>query len=157
MLSAMPKIPSASSAFLLLGAPQTPDNTHPRKRVKTWGDGPLRLEEMVSQPTSTRSDPCPESNADDRGWEKLSSEMNILPVLIATWRVHYSPQVGYHNKVDMPLNQKNLTLLIYKTDPALRYRQLLICLKTWLTNQTYINSYIVRLFGLMVYQPFCHF
>ena len=31
------------------------------------------------------------------GWNKLSTEMNILPVLIATGRVHYSPQVGYHN------------------------------------------------------------
>ena len=31
------------------------------------------------------------------GWNKLSTEMNILLVLIATGRVHYSPQVGYHN------------------------------------------------------------
>ena len=29
---------------------------------------------------------------------ELSTEMNILPVLTATGRVHYSPQVGYHNK-----------------------------------------------------------
>ena len=31
------------------------------------------------------------------GRDELHSEMNILPVLIATGRVHYSPQVGYHN------------------------------------------------------------
>ena len=37
----------------------------------------------------------------------LNPEMNILPVLIATGRVHYSPQVGQHNtmKFDMPLNK----------------------------------------------------
>ena len=31
------------------------------------------------------------------GWGKLHTKMNILPVLIATGRVHFSLQVGYHN------------------------------------------------------------
>ena len=52
---------------------------------------------MVSQPASTQPNPCPESNTDDRGWGELTTEMNILPVLIAPGRVHYSPQVGYHS------------------------------------------------------------
>ena len=35
------------------------------------------------------------------GWGKLSTEMNFLPILIATGRVNYSPQVGYHNNNDV--------------------------------------------------------
>ena len=31
------------------------------------------------------------------GWRGLGTEMNIHPVLITAGRVHYSPQVGYHN------------------------------------------------------------
>ena len=44
----LPKIPSAPSAFPLLGAPQAPGNepNPPRKGVKAWGEGPLRPKEI---------------------------------------------------------------------------------------------------------------
>ena len=45
---AFPKMPMAPSAFPLLGAPQAPGNepNPPRKGVKAWGEGPLRLKEI---------------------------------------------------------------------------------------------------------------
>ena len=64
-----------------------------------WEDGPLRPEEMVSQPAGTRPDPCPSQTQPTVAGEK-STEMNILSVLLGTGRVHYSPQVGYHNNIN---------------------------------------------------------
>ena len=31
------------------------------------------------------------------GWGEITTEMNILPILVTTRRVHYSLQVEYHN------------------------------------------------------------
>ena len=45
---ARPKIPSAPSAFPLLGAPQAPGKNLSPKGVKAWWDGPLRPKEISS-------------------------------------------------------------------------------------------------------------
>ena len=45
---AWPKIPSAPSALPLLGAPQAPGNKPNPKGVKSFGDGPLRPEDISS-------------------------------------------------------------------------------------------------------------
>ena len=44
----LPKMPTAPSAFPLLGAPQAPGNepNPPRKGIKAWGEGPLRPKEI---------------------------------------------------------------------------------------------------------------
>ena len=50
-------MPSAPSAFPLLGAPGNEPNP-PRKGVKAWGEGPLRPKEIIQLPRRTWPDLC---------------------------------------------------------------------------------------------------
>ena len=52
---------------------------------------------MVSQPASTRPDPRPNQTWPTEAGGELTTEMNILPILIAIRRVNYSLHVRYRN------------------------------------------------------------
>ena len=70
------------------------------------------------------------------GWGELSTEMNILPVLIATGRVHYSPQVGYHNNIYIYIYiYIDIFIYMYIYTPTYKYRN------------TFTNIYIFFIFA----------
>ena len=58
---------------------ETKSNPNPLLGSKSMEDGPLRPEEMVSQQTSTRPDPKPESNTADRGWGEFHNREDYSP------------------------------------------------------------------------------
>ena len=87
------KMPTAPSAFPLLGTPQAPCNNSP-KGVKAWGQGPLRPKE-ISRYRDTLGQICAADVKCYPATEEVHTDIDLplwlrnLSVLITVRRVHY--------------------------------------------------------------------